>query len=322
MSLCAAALAAVHALLEFQALSLPPMLHAHNCYIENGHWADRFDRALATGASPIAIEQDIAWSAPRGEIVLSHEADELEGNEPSLEAHFFDRMRPILDRALSAGDRSRWPLFILHLDFKTNEPAHHEAVWALLGKYERYLTTAVKGADDSKVNPLVPGPLLAITENGEGQIRTFHDRVADGARLRVFGTTPSAVRAPSDDREAQLEAVFAASPETLLPQRATNYRRWANFSWAAVERGGQARADAWTADDDARLRSIVRRAREMGLWLRFYTLNGHDADTSRGWSASYNFGSLGAVRARWRAARAAGVTFIATDQYEEFTRTR
>ena len=55
----------------------------------------------------------------------------------------------------------------------------------------------------------------------------------------------------------------------------------------------------------------------MGLWLRFYTLNGHQADHGRGWTAGYNFGSIEAVRARWNAAIASGVDFIATDQYEE-----
>jgi hypothetical protein len=37
-----------------------------------------------------------------------------------------------------------------------------------------------------------------------------------------------------------------------------------------------------------------------------------------GWSPGYNFRSLDAVRIRWRAAIAAGVDFIATDQYEDY----
>ena len=37
-----------------------------------------------------------------------------------------------------------------------------------------------------------------------------------------------------------------------------------------------------------------------------------------GWSPGYNFTSLDAARVRWRAAIAAGVDFVATDQYEEF----
>ncbi len=60
-----------------------------------------------------------------------------------------------------------------------------------------------------------------------------------------------------------------------------------------------------------------RYAHQQGLLIRFYTLNGHTAADNRGWTASYNFGSLDAVRARWRAAIAAHANLIATDQYEE-----
>ena len=60
-----------------------------------------------------------------------------------------------------------------------------------------------------------------------------------------------------------------------------------------------------------------RYAHQQGLLIRFYTLNGHTAAANRGWTASYNFGSLDAVRARWRAAIAARADLIATDQYEE-----
>ena len=51
-------------------------LHAHNCFPEDGRWADRLDRALGTGAMPIAIEQDLLWTVDAksgaGRSVLSH----------------------------------------------------------------------------------------------------------------------------------------------------------------------------------------------------------------------------------------------------------
>ena len=51
------------------------------------------------------------------------------------------------------------------------------------------------------------------------------------------------------------------------------------------------------------------------------TLDGYDpADTSGGWGASYNFGSIEAARTRWRAAIQAGVDFVAVNQYEEFAK--
>jgi hypothetical protein len=300
-------------------LGRAPMLHAHNCYPDQGKWADRIDRALGTGPRPIAIEQDLVWAPARdgGQPVVAHETT-LSGNEPTLEAYFFARMAPLLDRALADDRRDTWPIVILHLDFKTNEPAHHRAVWALLGKYARWLTTAPRTADGQKPQPLTPGPLLVLTEQGAGQEAVFHDAVAVGEPLRIFGTIPPAVFPSSGDRAADLRALAAAPVSALITSGKTNYRRWTNHSWAVIESGGQAQAGDWTTADDGRLRSIVERAHELGLWVRFYTLNGHPAGAGQGWTESYNFGSLDAVRPRWRAAIAAGVDFIATDQYEEF----
>jgi hypothetical protein len=192
-------------------------------------------------------------------------------------------------------------------------------VWNLLGKYERWLTTAPRAENDQTVQAFKVGPLLVLTENGAGQAKSFNDDVPVGGRLRVFGTVPSGMPQVAD-REAQADAAINASPAALIPTGATNYRRWTNFSWTVVERGGQATAGDWTAADAARLKSIVDRAHAMGLWVRFYTLNGHDPARGLGWTASYNFGSLGAAQARWRGAVEAGVDFIATDQYEDFAK--
>lgn len=298
-------------------------LHAHNCYPEKGQWADRIERALATGARWLAIEQDVAWAVdPRtggGRSVVSHDA-KLAGTEPTLEAHFFDRVRPLMERALAENRRDTWPLLVLHLDFKTNEPAHHQAIWDLLGRHERWLTTAERTADDRRVMPLEAGPLLVLTENGAGQAEAFHARVPVGSRLRLFGTVPPAPFASAGTAEERSRAAFASSPAELVSAGATNYQRWTNFPWMVVEEGGQAGAGPWTAGDERRLRAIVARAHERGLWVRFYTLNGHPADEGLGWTRSYNFGSLEAVRVRLKAAIAAGVEFIATDQYEELAR--
>lgn len=290
-------------------------LHAHNCYPEGGAWRDRLDRALAAGV-PTAIEQDLVWVADSatgtGRSVVSH-GPPLSGDEPTLEQHFFERLRPQMEQALANDRRSEWPLVVLHLDFKTNEPAHHAAVWALLGKYEPWLTTAKRVADETHIAPFNLGPLLVLTENGAGQRETFHDRVPVGATLRLFGTTPGVTFEGTP--EARATAAASASPGRLLPTAATNYQRWANFAWAVIERGGPPNAGPWTAADAARLRAIVTRAHAQGLWIRFYTLNGHEPGRGSGWSDGYNFGSLGAARERWRAAVDAGVDFIASDQY-------
>lgn len=297
-------------------------LDAHNAYPYNGRWVERLDRALATG-TPLAIEQDLVWrpattSRPARSIV-SH-GEPFDEQEPSLREHFFERIRPLVERALEAGNREAWPLVTLNLDLKTNEPEHHAAVWELLGEYEAWLTTAPRTADGTIPAPLDVGPVLVLTGEHDAQQASFHDAVPAGGRLRMFG----AVRvmpeiAPGADRERLLAEFWHELPLRSMP-RASNYRRWWNAPWAFVESGGQGKADRWTSDDDERLRRLVRNAHEAGLWVRFWTLNGHAAGHERlfGWSRGYNFGSLDAVRVRWRAAIAAGADFVATDQYEAF----
>ncbi len=295
-------------------------LHAHNCYPDDGHGADRLARALAATRGTVAIEQDVVWDATRRQSVVSHDL-ELDGREPTLEAHFFAAVAERLERALELRATASWPVIVLHLDFKTNEPEHHAAIWSLLGRYQRWLTTAPRVDAGAGVQSLSPGPLLVLTEQGDGQERMFHDAVPVGTALRLFGTVPAAAASDIDAPEVRMAKAVAATPELLIPSGVTNYRRWANHSWAVVEEGGPPRAGAWTDADRRRLEALVTRAHALGLWIRFYTLNGHPPN-DQGWSDGYNVGSLDAVALRWRAAIAAGVDFIATDQYEAFSRTR
>ena len=291
-------------------------MHAHNCYPIDGAWQDRLTRALGTRLPWVAIEQDLVWvpnaAGTGGKIVVAHDAPAL-GDEPTLEMHLFQRVRPLLDRLLAEGDRERWPLVVLSLDFKTNEPEHHRAVWDLLGRYERYLTTAVKGSTAGRAATLRVGPLLVLTESGPGQEDSFFTRLGGGATLRLFGTVP-----PPDLDEDARRRRHEIPADTLIASGATDYRRWVNFPWSAVEAGGPAQSGSWSDEDEARLHALVTRAHATGLWIRFYTLNGHPRGEGLGWSDSYNFGSSAAVRTRWQAVIRAGVDFVATDQYEAF----
>lgn len=294
------------------------LLHAHNAYPEGGRWRDRIDRALATGL-PVVIEQDIAY-APRNEshlrTVVSHEAA-VKGSEPTLEEYFFDRVRPLMERELKSGQKDRWPVVVLHLDFKTNEREHHRAVWDLLRRHASWLTTArVNG--DSATSEISRGPLLVLTENGAGQEKDFLEFAGTGSLL-LFGSIPPPALRSSEDPAERARILRRAAPSELIPTSANGYRRWANFPWGVIEEGGPANAGDWSDDDRLRLESIVNYAHQQGLLIRFYTLNGHTAAANRGWTASYNFGSLDAARARWRAAISAHADLIATDQYEEFS---
>ena len=281
------------------------LLDAHNCYPEHGRWDDRLDRALKTGL-PIAIEQDLAWYSDKGSgrswsVVVHHLPPS--GSEPILKEHFFERIRPIVERALQNRDRKDWPLITLNLDFKSEEPEHLKFIWKLLGEYEGWLCTSPRTADPETPGALELRPVLVLTGSSDAQQKVFHDAVPVSGRLRLFG----AVRLPND-KPTPLERVPSAN----------SYRRWWNNSWAVVEDGGQRNAGDWTPADAARLQSLVTAAHAKGLWIRFYTLNGHPETDSLGWNESYNFGSLAQVRLRWQAAIDGGIDFIATDQYEAF----
>jgi hypothetical protein len=284
------------------------LLDAHNAYPEQGRWGDRLERALGAGL-PLAIEQDLVWR-PRSDdrpahSIVSH-GQPFTGEEPTLR-ETLERLRPIVSRALADDARTDWPLVTLNLDFKDNDVEHLREIWNLLGRYESWLTIAERTRDGSTVSPLQPGPLLVLCGEHPAQQSVFHDAVPVGARLRVFGSY-------HPPRKAEAETAGASAPAP----RATNYRRWSNNPWRVIEPEGQPGAGPWTADDEARLRALVQQAHEAGLWIRFYTLNGHPPEDGPrfGWNADYNFGSVSAVHERWRAAFRAGVDFIATDQYE------
>jgi hypothetical protein len=294
------------------------LLDAHNCYPDGERWGDRIDRAIATGV-PLAIEQDLVWwtdpATGKARSIVSH-GEPYTGREPSLETHFFERIRPLVEQALREDRRDTWPLIVLNLDLKSNEPEHHAAIWETLGRYAGWLTTAERVADASRPTPLDVKPVLVLTGSAAEQQVAFHDRVPAGERLRLFGAIPVDVEAKVGRGREAVPKLAGLRPDELIASGASNYRRWVNFPWAVVERGGQVDAGGWTADDDARLAALTTRAHALGLWIRFYTLNGHAEADDRGWTRSYNFGTLDAARARWRAARDAGVDFIATDQYE------
>ena len=296
-----------------------PTLDAHNCYPYDGRWADRIDRALSQGF-PVSIEQDLAWhvdpATHQGTVVVTHSAA-TNGSEPSLKTYFFERVRPIVEKALAANNKTQWPLIVLHFDFKDNQPDLLHAVWKLLGDYEPWLTTAVKTGSVDNLSAFDARPILAITEDSDAQQRVFYDELPEGGKLRVFGSAHTNL--PETKSRAEAEHLAATlAPRDLLTGRANNYRRWWNNSWYEVEEGGQPRAGSWTSSEMDRLRALVNRAHELGYWIRFYTLDGFGPETDAGWSEGYNFGSPAAARVRWQAAIDAGVDMIATDQYEDF----
>jgi hypothetical protein len=297
-----------------------PVVDAHNCYPYDGQWTDRLSRALGSGY-PKGIEQDLAWSVDtatgKGRVVLSHSA-KTTGREPSLRDHFFEAVRPLIEKELREGDRTQWPKIVLHFDVKDNRPELLHATWDLLGEYENWITTAPKSADRNRLEAFSLKPILVLTEDSDAQEKVFFDEVPVGSRLRVFGSAHTN-KIPGETQAERAHMAATMAPEQLLSETPTNYRRWWNNSWFVVEEGGQTRAGDWTANDDRRLRALVDHAHRLGFWIRFYTLDGFNQQENRGWDAGYNFGSRQAVEQRWKAALAADVNLIATDQYEDLS---
>ncbi len=295
-----------------------PIPDAHNCYPYEGQWADRLQRALKSGF-PVAIEQDLAWyvdpASGKGRIAVTHSA-ETKGTEPDLRDYFFEPVRPMVEKALKEGNSGTWPLIVLHFDFKDNRPELLHAVWQLLGEYQGWIGTAVKSADRSVLTPITAKPILVLTEDSDDQEKVFFDEVPVGGTLRLFGSAHTS-KNPGKTRDERTHLAATMLPEQLLAEKPTTYRRWWNNSWAEVEEGGQNHAGDWTSADNRRLKALVDHAHSLGFWIRFYTLDGFSAAEDKGWTASYNFGSRAAVELRWKAAIAAGVDLIASDQYED-----
>jgi hypothetical protein len=167
-----------------------PVLDAHNCYPVDGRWSDRIDRALKNGY-PLGIEQDIAWAVDpatgKGRPVVTHTATTT-GAEPSLRDHFFEHVRPLIEKALADNDRAHWPLIVLHFDFKSLDPALLRAVWDVLSEYQAWITTAPQTPDPNQLGPLDPKPLLVLTEDADIQEQVFFRDLPRGTRLRIFGS--------------------------------------------------------------------------------------------------------------------------------------
>jgi len=295
-----------------------PLLDAHNCYPYEGQWNDRIQRALNSGF-PVSIEQDLAWyvdpATGKGRVMVSH-TPKTTGEEPTLEDYFFKQVRPVIEKAIAENKRSQWPVIVLHFDFKDTQTPLLQAVWQVLGEHQDWLSTAVKTSDPATLSPIDRKPILVLTEQSDAQQAVFYDALPIGARLRVFGSAHSHPIPKDMPLKQVIHWAVNLTPEELLSEPPTNYRRWWNSSWYTVEEGGEPGAGDWTAADNQRLRSLVDHAHKMGYWVRFYALDGFAPGDDQGWGQGYNFGSREAVILRWKAAIAARVNFIATNQYE------
>ncbi|MCK5861205.1 MAG: hypothetical protein KAH38_01885 [Candidatus Hydrogenedentes bacterium] len=270
------------------------LFEAHNCYPYHGLWNNRIDNALSTGF-PLAIEIDLVWHSNEetgeGRLAAAHN-EPLSGKEPDLKNYFFERVRPHIETALAMNNKADWPLITLNINnIRSNCPAAFVEMWNLTETYASWLCTAVKGTAPNPPAPMEVKPILILSSSGSQEQQHFYNILPEGADLHIFGS---------------------GNPD----QDATNFRRWLNYSWEAVEPEGQSNATEWNTVKKNRLCNLVDHAHQRGYWIRFYSLNGHPAASSilLGLSPNYNFGALDVVKVRWKEADRAHVDFIATDQ--------
>jgi len=293
---------------------------AHNAYPDHGKYADRLDRAIASGM-PFVVEEDLAWLD--GKSVVIHGAKNASADDPTLETYFFPKVAPLMEQALQSGDKSKWPLITLYLDIKNDPPEHLEAIEKILDRYSTWLTTAEKTDDLAKQSPLKLGPMMVLVEDKQNDIKQkyFYDNVPVGGAIRVFGSVTKPVENPAHLPKLDYVSSLASVPmEQITTQKADNYHRWWGLDWAYVEKGGEEHHGDWGKEQEARLKSIVGYGHRLGYLMSFYCLDGFTPDENQGWEAEYNFGSKDAVLVRWRAAIHTHTDFISTDQYEDLAK--
>jgi hypothetical protein len=289
---------------------------AHNAYPDHGKYAYRLDRAIASGM-PFTVEEDLAWLDGKSAVI--HGAKNASASDPTLESYFFPKVKPLMEKALHNGDKSKWPLITLYLDIKNDPPEHLQAISDLLDRYNAWLTTAVKTDDMSKQSPLKMGPMMVLVEDKQKDIKQefFYDHVPVGANIRVFGSVTKPVENPTHMSKLDyVNSLLAVPMEQIVTQKADNYHRWWGLDWAYVEKGGEEHHGEWGEEQDARLKSIVQYGHQLGYLMSFYCLDGFTTSENQGWEDEYNFGSMEAVMLRWKAAIRAHADMISTDQYE------
>ena len=148
---------------------------------------------------PVGIEQDLALA--NGKPVVTHEA-KTTGSEPLLRDYFFERVRPIVEKALKDNDRAKWPIIVVHFDFKSVQPELLHAVWDLLGEYEGWITTAAQTADPSQICQVRAQAAARPTEDADEQEAVFFKPVPVGKKLRLFGSAHTAPIRPTRAKNA------------------------------------------------------------------------------------------------------------------------
>ena len=104
-----------------------------------------------------------------------------------MEHYFFDRVRPIVEKALRDGNHGDWPLITLNLDFKDNKPEHLAAVLALLRKYQAGSRRRQEVRTSQRFSRSTVKPILVLSGEADAQQAVFYDQLQAGDRVLDFG---------------------------------------------------------------------------------------------------------------------------------------
>ena len=187
---------------------------------------------------------------------------------------------------------------MLTIDWKTGKPEAVRQFKALLDAHPDWFSSAPKSPD----SPLTTRRLTVCFSGSEAAKDAYDAMIPSGGVYRAFR-----------DRVVGAGARYQDDVATYIPKPSTPYHRFLAFHWGAVERGGPASAGEWTPAEADRLAALTDLAHRRGFRVRLYSLNGHTGAIGGG----YRFADDEAARVRWTAAAAAGIDWVAGDEYHE-----
>jgi hypothetical protein len=272
----------------------PLPISAHNCYAENRTDNPRLTEALALGIDNIEI--DLGWDDVAGQLIVGHDATPRPGIAyPRLETSLI----PALKSHFKAGRPDGAPT-VLTIDWKTGRPEAVRQFKDLLDAHPDWFSSAPKATD----SPLTVRRLTVCFSGSEAAKNAYDASIPDGGTYRAF-------------RDRVVSGRYEANVEAYIPGPSTAYLRFLAFHWGAIEQGGPASAGEWTRAEADRLMALMDLAHRRGFRVRLYSLNGHTGPAGGG----YRFADDEAAKVRWKAAAAAGVDWVAGDEYREMVDT-
>jgi hypothetical protein len=268
----------------------PLPISAHNCYAENRTDNPRLTEALALGIDNIEI--DLGWDDTAKQLIVGHDAKP----RPAVA---YPRPETSLLPALTAHLKVPRPdgaPTVLTIDWKTGRPEAVQQFKKLLDAHADWFSSAPKAAD----SPFTTRRLTVCFSGSESAKNAYDALIPAGGTYRAF-------------RDRVASGKYEVDVAAYVPEKSTAYLRFLALHWSAIERGGPPSAGEWTPAEMDRLSALIDVAHRRGFRVRLYSLNGHSGPPG----SSYRFASDDIARVRWLAAAAAGVDWIAGDEYKE-----